>query len=300
MRILSDGKVGIGLTAPPCALTVVGGWVNNATTAVHLGTNSGSSQVGISSADNAESIVNFGDTTDYNVGNITYNHSSNYMKFETDNAERMRINSSGNVGIGVVPESDIFTNFKTIQNGVGTVLSGYSGVSETELLTNARPTANDFNTGFKYINTDEASRYRQYNGTHIFDVAASGSADAAITWTTPLTLTNDGRGVSQFTAKNWINYDGAGNSIRDSHNISSVTDRGTGQYTVNFDVDMANAQYCALTGQTAYNIGDGDNRWTQRVTDVATGSARIVMTQIGVNGFSYVDASHIFLAVFGD
>ena len=115
-----------------------------------------------------------------------------------------------------------------------------------------------------------------------------------------LTITSDGRGVSQFTAKNWINYDGAGNSIRDSHNISSVTDRGTGQYTVNFDVDMANAQYCALTGQTAYNIGDGDNRWTQRVTDVATGSARIVMTQTGVNGFSYQDASHIFLTVFGD
>ena len=116
----------------------------------------------------------------------------------------------------------------------------------------------------------------------------------------PLEVLSDGRGLSQFTAKAWVNYKGTDTvAIRDSHNVSSVTDRGAGQYTVNFDVDMANAQYCALTGQTALTIGNSDNRWSQRITDVATGHTSIVMTNFA-NGFNYEDAGHIFLAVFGD
>ena len=44
--------------------------------------------------------LNFGDTDDANIGQIGYDHTSNYMRFQVNNAERMRIDSSGNVGIG--------------------------------------------------------------------------------------------------------------------------------------------------------------------------------------------------------
>ena len=46
-------------------------------------------------------------------------------------------------------------------------------------------------------------------------------------------------------AKAWLNFNGVGTvAIRDSFNVSSVTDNGTGDFTVNFTSAMANANYC--------------------------------------------------------
>jgi hypothetical protein len=45
-------------------------------------------------------------------------------------------------------------------------------------------------------------------------------------------------------AKAWVNFDGTGTpSIRGSFNVSSITDNGTGYYTVNFTTVMPNANY---------------------------------------------------------
>ena len=42
----------------------------------------------------------------------------------------------------------------------------------------------------------------------------------------------------------WVNFNGTGTvAIRDSHNVSSVTDNGTGQYTVNFSTNASAADY---------------------------------------------------------
>ena len=73
----------------------------------------------------------------------------------------------------------------------------------------------------------------------------TGSSEAA---TTKLTITSDGRGLSQFTAKVWCNYNGNGNAVRDSHNVSSVDDNGTGDYTYNFSNNLANTNYAVVVG----------------------------------------------------
>ena len=45
-------------------------------------------------------------------------------------------------------------------------------------------------------------------------------------------------------AKAWVNFNGTGTvAIRDSFNVSSITDNGTGDYTVNFTTAMPNANY---------------------------------------------------------
>ena len=45
----------------------------------------------------------------------------------------------------------------------------------------------------------------------------------------------------------WVNFNGTGTvAIRDSYNVSSITDNGTGKYTVNFDTAMANSGYASL------------------------------------------------------
>ena len=50
------------------------------------------------------------------------------------------------------------------------------------------------------------------------------------------------------TAKAWVNFNGTGTvAIRRAFNVSSITDNGTGDYTVNFTTAMVDANY-AITG----------------------------------------------------
>ena len=53
------------------------------------------------------------------------------------------------------------------------------------------------------------------------------------------------------SAKAWVNFNGTGTvAIRDSLNVGSITDNGTGDFTINFTAAMAGADYCALiTGE---------------------------------------------------
>ncbi|MDA9550198.1 hypothetical protein N9Q02_00810 [bacterium] len=45
----------------------------------------------------------------------------------------------------------------------------------------------------------------------------------------------------------WVNFNGTGTvAIRDSENVSSITDNAVGRYTVNFATNMANTNYATL------------------------------------------------------
>lgn len=60
-------------------------------------------------------------------------------------------------------------------------------------------------------------------------------------------------GVEVYTAKAWVNFNGTGTvAIRASGNVSSITDNGTGVYTVNFTNPMPDANYvvCGSGGGT--------------------------------------------------
>jgi hypothetical protein len=73
---------------------------------------------------------------------------------------------------------------------------------------------------------------------------------------TAITITSDGRGLSQFTAKAWCHYEDDGGSDFNSHNISSITVVSTGKYTANFTNSMANTLYSAVVFNedgSAYN-----------------------------------------------
>jgi hypothetical protein len=61
--------------------------------------------------------------------------------------------------------------------------------------------------------------------------------------------------AGQKTAKAWINFNGLGTiAIRDSFNCSSITDNGTGDYTVTYAITMTNVNYIAVCGgQQGYN-----------------------------------------------
>jgi hypothetical protein len=51
--------------------------------------------------------------------------------------------------------------------------------------------------------------------------------------------------VTNGSAKAWVNFNGTGTiAARDSLNVSSLTDNGTGQYTINLANSLANTSYC--------------------------------------------------------
>lgn len=56
------------------------------------------------------------------------------------------------------------------------------------------------------------------------------------------------------SAKAWVNFNGTGTvAIRASFNVSSITDNGTGDYTVNFTSAMVDANYAFCVGTTNFN-----------------------------------------------
>jgi len=109
----------------------------------------------------------------------------------SSSTERMRLDSSGNLGLGVTP-SAWTTGFRTFQLGEGAYLSGRYGTAspKDELYLGV----NNYNDGtnWVYANTAASTQYYQDAGTHVWRYAASGTAGATITWSTGMTLNASG------------------------------------------------------------------------------------------------------------
>jgi len=84
------------------------------------------------------------------------------------------------------------------------------------------------------------------------------------------------------TAKAWVNFNGTGTvAIRAQFNVSSITDNGTGDYTVNFTTAMPDANYAVAFGNGATSGGAGNNSMLVGViregNALATGSFRMTI-----------------------
>jgi len=107
----------------------------------------------------------------------------------TSATEGLKISSDGNYGFNVVPEAWASTLTAAQLGGNGAIWGDTTAGSGKAIMM----TQNAYNDGAnKYISTAEASIYQQYAGSHIFGIAASGTADTAISWTTTLVGNNDG------------------------------------------------------------------------------------------------------------
>ena len=110
------------------------------------------------------------------------------IAFAEGGTEVMRIDSSGNLGVGIVPS--VWTSYTAAQVGaVGSLGSANfgGGNQQTVLLNNAY-----HNSGFKYLTSSVAAMYRQLGGEHQWHYAASGTAGNAITFTQAMTLDSSG------------------------------------------------------------------------------------------------------------
>jgi hypothetical protein len=104
--------------------------------------------------------------------------------FNVSSSEKMRLDSSGNLGLGVTP-SAWDSGYQVLQNTGGALWSGSS--------TAVRLTQNTyFATSFKYVANTFASQYVQTSGQHQWFNAASGTAGNTISFTQAMTLDASG------------------------------------------------------------------------------------------------------------
>jgi hypothetical protein len=77
---------------------------------------------------------------------------------------------------------------------------------------------------------------------------------------TGLVQTSDASGIIKLQSAGvttdalaWVNFNGTGTvAIRSAYNVSSITDNGTGDYTINFTTALSDANY-AVTGTAQYD-----------------------------------------------
>jgi uncharacterized protein (AIM24 family) len=101
-------------------------------------------------------------------------------------------------------------------------------------------------------------------------------------------------GVEVYTAKAWVNFNGTGTvAIRASGNVSSITDNGTGDYTVNFTVAMVDANYVVAGTCGGNSLGVSVSAPGNGLTQAA-GSVRITT---GTPSAAF-DPSQVQLSVF--
>jgi hypothetical protein len=105
---------------------------------------------------------------------------------------------------------------------------------------------------------------------------------------------NSGYGsvATAYGCRAWVNFDGTGTvAIRASGNVTSITDNGVGDYTVNFTTAMPDANY-AWSGniQTLNGLLTGDST-AQTTTALNVASA-------GATNNTKFDTAHITIAVF--
>jgi len=178
MRIDSSGNVTLG------SGTNVG---TAGTITMNVGSTSSGGGLQLFAPTGAAHGINFGDaysTSAVYAGAIEYNHASNYMRFFTGSSERMRIDSSGNVGIGNSIPSSFFAGASSLVAGDGSGDDGitiYSGNASLGRIHFADGTSGDaVYAGFIAYNHADNDMLLggRGSGTTIMTLEANGSVGA--------------------------------------------------------------------------------------------------------------------------
>jgi hypothetical protein len=106
-----------------------------------------------------------------------------------------------------------------------------------------------------------------------------------------------------YPCRAWVNFDGTNafspnpstTAIRASGNVSSITDNGTGDYTVNFTTAMPDANY-GFFGTCGRNTSSSDSIVNENVSVVPTTTAVRFGTTTGAG--SLTDMSYVNVAIF--
>jgi hypothetical protein len=268
MRITSAGNVGIGITSPDGRLHVHNGTAGSVTPQANADDltveNNANAGISILSPDANVASIYFGSPASAFNAQIEsgYNAGAPYLKFNTSAAERMRIDSAGNMGLGVTPSA--WTSFSAFQFGEnGSLAANDFGADNAQVILGN----NTFYDGaYKYIATgDSATRYSQAAGAHSWSTAASGTAGNTISFTQAMTLNASGNlGIGTTTPFAKLSAEQAGgNLITARYNSSNAPigvfiggSSGAGFFGSNLTWSSGNTFNYAISSLPTYWIGN--------------------------------------------
>ena len=200
----------------------------------------------------------------------------------------MTVDASQNVGIGTSTLND--------------KLNLYSSTSVYQRFQNST-TGTGATDGFQ-IGTDANARAFIWNYEAQFISFATSNTERARITSDGLFQFNSGYGsvATVYGCRAWVNFNGTGTvAIRASGNVSSITDNGTGDYTVNFTNAMPNANYSyvgcgSIRDATSNNVmitvgGDRDVAPTTSALRINT-----IYNNSGAN--TSIDSGEVCVSVF--
>jgi hypothetical protein len=122
-----------------------------------------------------------------------------------------------------------------------------------------------------------------------------GTASGFYSNSDALTLFNATGSAPVYACRAWVNFNGTGTpAIREDGNVTSITDNGTGNYTINFTTDVPDANYVATAiGQQVSGVGNNGTVGIYPDAAVPTASALRILTGVGnaTNDFTYVNVA---------
>ena len=193
----------------------------------------------------------------------------------------------------------------------GSVGSSYMCVANT--TGNAPSSGGTLHASWEYLAKGQATSPTTTQGDIIVRGASADQRLAIGSAGQALKVNSSGNGLeygtgmdTQRVAGAWVNFNADGTaSTRDSYNVSSMTDHGQGQQTVNFTTACANTNYCVVGGTSTYASGTNDHHMslgsrTGGFNDgaMATGSCKIWTLYDDNNGQQ--DCAVNCVAFFGD
>ena len=143
----------------------------------------------------------------------------------------------------------------------------------------------------------------QYNNSGALAGSSNFTFDGTTATASAVSVTNNlsfnsgyGSSAVAYGCRAWVNFDGTGTvAIRASGNVSSITDNGTGDYTVNFTTAMSDANYSVTAALGGSTIIGADLTLTG-ATAPTTAAIRLG-TRRTTDGI-LVDTTYVDLAIF--
>ena len=167
-------------------------------------------------------------------------------------------------------------------------------------------TAGNSTNGGTAITTDTSGTLNIVTGSGSGSTAISVDASQATTFAAGVSGTtgsfsgnmsfNSGYGSAAvaYGCRAWVNFNGTGTvAIRASGNVTSITDNGAGDYTVNFTNAMPDANYNA--SGSASNVSGGTFMCPVSAATMLTSSVRVYSVN---NAGSVVDSDAVSVAIF--